>query len=454
MGKKILVIIIFFIFISGCAVEEEVNEKVVEDVQQEVLNSPDFVEKDISDLQEDFEDFLKESAEEDIEVSEDFINKFNSLLDRATDELEQNNVVEVKQLLEQAEKLLYDADKMEGLPNLGIWEEKKDAPFREKLCDPFEKPFEFTVEPSGTVYEGPLFDAHLHLTGKDSEDGGIEDDKLFINTDNADGLFAMFDRNGVIGMIGFLAINHEYFVAIEEWTDPFLKQTREVMSRHCGIIPFIFPDSLIGITPQKFFTTDLLDQYIEEYPIRGIGEIHVDQENPLYGNIRLNDDKMFELYTYAAENNLVVMIHPRESDLADLDDALEQNSNTIIILHGDEGIENIIPPLLDKHRNLYYSLDAGLMYPYSMQIADMTKEEFLGNLDVMYDEILTLSLQNWKPLIEKYPDRIMWGTDALSTWHFEVYPEVVRFGRDFIGQLDPAVQEKYAYKNAEELIAR
>ena len=146
------------------------------------------------------------------------------------------------------------------------------------------------------------------------------------------------------------------------------------------------------------------------------------------------------------------MIHPRETDLEDLQDALGYNPKTIILLHGDEGIENIISPLMEEHDNLYYSIDAGLMYPYSLPIAGMTKEQFLNNLqsDEMYNRILESSLNNWKPLIEEYPNRIMWGTDALYSWHFdeEVYSEVVRFTRDFIGELEPEVQEKFAYTNA------
>jgi len=289
-----------------------------------------------------------------------------------------------------------------------------------------------------------------------SEDSpqGIEYAKLLINQDNADEFFSMLDEEGVIGLIGFLPINHNYFVVDKQWTEPFLEQTMEIAKRHC-IIPFIYPDSLIGIKSREYFTNNLVDNYVKDYPIRGIGEIHVDEENPLYEDIRLNDVEMYDLYDYAAENDLIVMIHPREADLEDLHDALDHNTETIILLHGDEGIENIVSPLMKEHDNVYYSIDAGLMYPYSLPIAGMTKEEFLGNLesDEMYDEILESSLNNWKSLIEAHPDRILWGTDALYSWHFdeEVYSEVVRFTRDFIGELEPDVQEKFAYKNARDM---
>jgi len=309
-------------------------------------------------------------------------------------------------------------------------------------------------------YDGPLFDAHLHLTGQDSQDSstGIEYTKLLINTKNADEIFTMFDTLGVTGLIGFLPLNHDFFVVKKQWTNPFLKQTMKISNIYCGRIhTFLFPDSLIGIKSREYFTTKLIDDYVKKYPIKGIGEIHVDGENPLYKDIRLNDEEMYELYDYAAENNLVVMIHTRESDLDDLHEALRYNPKTKILLHGDEGNEKIIPPLIEEHDNIYYSIDAGLMYPYSIPVDGMTKEIFLENThsNEMYYRILASALHYWKPLIEAHSDRIMWGTDALYSWHFDedVYSEVTRFARDFTGGLSPKVQEKFAYLNAERMLS-
>jgi len=308
-------------------------------------------------------------------------------------------------------------------------------------------------------YNGPLFDAHLHLTGQDSQDSpeGVGYTKLLINTKNADEIFAMFDTLGVTGIIGFLPLNHDFFVVNKRWTDPFLKQAMKISNRYCGGVHiFLFPDSLIGIKSREYFTTEIIDDYVKKYPIEGIGEIHVDGENPIYKDIRLNDNEMFELYDYAAENNLVVMIHPRESDLEDLHEALRHNSKTIFLLHSGEGIEKIIPPLLQEHDNLYYSIDAAIMENYNLGIAGMTKENFLNNLQSngMYYRILASALNHWKPLIEAYPDRIMWGTDAGWSWNFEqeVYSELTWFARDFIGGLSLEVQEKFAYKNAERML--
>ena len=50
----------------------------------------------------------------------------------------------------------------------------------------------------------------------------------------------------------------------------------------------------------------------------------------------------------------------------------------------------------------------------------------------------------------------MWGTDRWHEWHFdqEVGGLLEEFGRSFIGEFAPEIQEKFAYKNAEEFLQR
>jgi len=57
-------------------------------------------------------------------------------------------------------------------------------------------------------------------------------------------------------------------------------------------------------------------------------------------------------------------------------------------------------------------------------------------------------------LIEGHPDKFLWGTDRAFAWHFDddVGALLDESARAFIVQLDPAVQEKFAYKNAERLL--
>ena len=69
-------------------------------------------------------------------------------------------------------------------------------------------------------------------------------------------------------------------------------------------------------------------------------------------------------------------------------------------------------------------------------------------------KLLSDSVDLWKPVVEAYPTRMMWGIDLYYWWHYEpdVLHEIVEFGRDFITQLDPNVQERFAYRNALEML--
>jgi len=476
MKKRLIFILLVFsiIFISGCAVEEvpkEISQDII-DVEQNLVK--ELVAEDISHVQEDYEEFLEDAAEDNIEVSEDFINQFNSLLDLAIKEFEQDNFVEARRLVEQAETLFDDADddadddaeeqEYEEVLTYwqSIWNPSIEAAFSEKPCNTSKKPFEFNAEP---YYMGPLFDAHLHLIGPESEGmTGVEDDRLFINPENADDFFAMMDKQGVIGLIGFLPINHENFISAQAFNDLILNPAGAVVNRSCErIIPFLYPTSRIGVDPTEL-KLELIDDYIKDnsIPFKGIGELHggdyPGEEVPIYAGHKLNDQVMLELYDYAAENNLVVMIHPQVIDLEDLRDALQHNRKTVFLLHGGNGVEKFLPTLFQEYENLYYSLDAILLGDSDIAGDGMTKEEVMNNLQSkrMRYRLLAAALNNWKPLIEAYPDRMMWGTDALYSWHFDhdLYSEVTWFARDFIGGLRPEVQERFAYQNAEELIAK
>ena len=50
----------------------------------------------------------------------------------------------------------------------------------------------------------------------------------------------------------------------------------------------------------------------------------------------------------------------------------------------------------------------------------------------------------------------MWGTDRGHLWTYDEDVSVLleEFGRALIARLDPEVQEKFAYKNAENLLQK
>ena len=86
----------------------------------------------------------------------------------------------------------------------------------------------------------------------------------------------------------------------------------------------------------------------------------------------------------------------------------------------------------------------------------MDKKQFIGNLNskLFYSTFLATSLSFWKPVIEAHPTRIMWGTDLAYWRHYEpdVIHAITQFGRDFISNLEPEVQESFAHRNASEML--
>jgi hypothetical protein len=85
-----------------------------------------------------------------------------------------------------------------------------------------------------------------------------------------------------------------------------------------------------------------------------------------------------------------------------------------------------------------------------------SKEQFISKFKQYFERDVDNNLKKWKKIIEEHPDQVMWGMDRGYSWHFdeEVGGLLVEYSRAFIGGLDPEVQEKYAYKNAEQMLSQ
>ena len=110
------------------------------------------------------------------------------------------------------------------------------------------------------------------------------------------------------------------------------------------------------------------------------------------------------------------------------------------------------------HRLTVYTLfeDTSLYGDQYLLNTRETKQSFLAAL-ADFEPLLEKDLAAWKELIEEHPDRFVWGTDrgdAVWTFDREVGRTLVDYGRAFIGRLDPGVQAKFAYQNAETLISK
>ncbi len=232
-----------------------------------------------------------------------------------------------------------------------------------------------------------------------------------------------------------------------------LAQPKEVQDR---FYPFI-----CGINGNDQFAADHIRQLLEMYPDFwcGIGEImsrHDDLTALTYGEApHINSDAFKKIFDLGAEYDLPVLVHHNITGqnvddvlyLDELKEALSYNRDCKIIW-AHIGISRrvelkdlvkIADDLLKNNKNLYVDI-SWVVYDYY----------FLDQFPDNYADGNTLD--DWVELIEKYPDRVMIGTDKVGHW--ETYPqEVVKYYRR-LDKLEPETVEKITCENALSLVKK
>jgi len=303
-------------------------------------------------------------------------------------------------------------------------------------------------------YNGPLIDTHVHMpvASKIISDtairAGFEDMPASADI-SIDYINCLFDTEGITKTFGF-------FLVPNIFPQHAVNHVKNVEEKYPGkFVKFFMPPlPLSTLNPKPSEVEEILNDNPGLF--QGYGEARFDFN--LGTNAHPEDEYFLEMYRLADENNLIVQMHPDEGQVEALRRLLEKYPNVKFLAHVMPYYKKEIGKLMDTHDNLYYSLDAEIHYIFGYQTIQNnrgpTKEEYLKFIRENFDSLLEEGLRNWKPIIEAHPDQFTWGTDRWYTWHFdpEVGGLVVEFGRTFIGQLDPAVQEKFAYKNAERLL--
>ncbi len=342
------------------------------------------------------------------------------------------------------------------------WKKVIDSAFEEINC-PTSR--DLSTLPN-TYYKGPMIDTHIHIAPiPDSLD--FEETSMPLmgyNTKITDYL-CMMDSEGTDKSLGFFSV----------WSQPAMQPMLDfvnmTMERYPGrFIPFIMPPDRDD-RPDGYPTVNSqeLDTMLSVYPglFAGYGEIGLyargDRGGPK-GSPELppNSTRLKEIYPLIRENNLTIYFHLGEGQKESFEETLRENRDINFIFHGDQLIPYIdgkqdlvnINDILNNHPNAYYGVDE-LYGDVFIMNEKTTKEEFLAHF-TNQEELLEKDIQNWKAFIERHPDQVLWGTDRgwNAPWSFD--PEVAvtlnNYTRAFIGKLDPVVQEKYAYKNAEKLL--
>jgi hypothetical protein len=154
--------------------------------------------------------------------------------------------------------------------------------------------------------------------------------------------------------------------------------------------------------------------------------------------------------------------------LAEIEPSVRKYPDAIFLFHGLPEVFNLVVPLMSKYPNVYFTMCAtnwifpsrlvgyNLLYP--TDAAADNAESFLTKVNRigLKDGLIEESFAKVAPLLQQYPDRIFWGTDLSTSWHFEepVADVVISLSRQLIGRLPADIQEKYAYKNAQRVFGR
>ena len=306
---------------------------------------------------------------------------------------------------------------------------------------------------SNPYYTGTLIDAHLHMPFTFEAPKALYQqadwDAPILEKEVAAGqIICGFDKEKISSAFGF-------YVVPNLLKGQAVRLINQVEQKFTGrITPFLMPTHVSGLDLKPSEAEEILNS--NKGLFKGFGEIAFYKGS--YKGVSPDDPAWREIYKIADKHNLIVMIHPDDGQKQAVEKILKENPNVKFLLHG----ENMWPWLEDiigVYPNAYYSIDANLFdIPNEHESANLygseSKEEFVSKLSGSFNKIIDINLGIWKPRIEKHPDNYLWGTDRAWDWHFdlEVGALLEEMSRSFIGQLDPSVQEKFAYKNAEKLL--
>ena len=179
--------------------------------------------------------------------------------------------------------------------------------------------------------------------------------------------------------------------SVHEWNNDFVLQLQED-----------YPDRIVAYTTIEEEDENSLGVFRKtvEEGSQGLKLIGWHSNYIRKYNISLTDEKMYELYEFSEENGLPIVAHIKLSETKGYYEDLAKISSDfpdlkIILAHGGLELNNLkkLDPLMKENSNLYIDLSFyGTYYPYWFRQVGKYHYEF-------------------RNLIIKYPDQVLWATD-------------------------------------------
>lgn len=292
-------------------------------------------------------------------------------------------------------------------------------------------------------YTGPLIDTHLHIPSPlDANDGNPVLRKDMTMADIA----CTLQYEGTRSAFAFFPV-----YAGDDSYEKFYKAADSAKETYPSVfVRFINPPGKKSGVPTV--TVNRLKRFLKDRPdvFQGYGEIGLYGDSYAY---RPNAYIFQNIYRVVQKQKLLVYYHPGENQLNAFRKTLAKYPNINFIVHGEQ-IENDVAELIDDYDNIYFTVNDLYGDQYLLHQGE-NEESFLEKIDD-YETLIEQDLSTWQERIEAHPRQFLWGTDrgGVAAWTLDkdVGLGISDYGRAFIAQLDPEVQEMFAYKNAQRLI--
>jgi len=257
-----------------------------------------------------------------------------------------------------------------------------------------------TAAVADTLYDGPIFDAHLHYNWEPTPHYNVEQVFELLKKNNVRGILATSRPNS--GTIALMEAKQN-----DIWVVPFIRQYKTRAD-----IPTWFKDnSIYEMT---------LDEFKRGY-FRGVGEFHI------YGKAA-GTEGAAKLVKFAVEHNLYIHAH---CDVEALE-LLHSHDKRARIIWAHTGFST--PPAEVR----------ALLTKYPALMGELS---FRGGI-TEYDGKLT---EEWKKLFTDHSDRFLLGTDTWITPRWLQYDALIAGYRAWLGQLPKEHAQRIAFGNAERL---
>ncbi len=330
---------------------------------------------------------------------------------------------------------------------------------------PYDCPATSDLEYPRGYYTGPLIDTHLHMPQLSDDFGGPDDregEGRGVDADQYDEIAGedrpLLGETVTVDQIACTLKQERttwaftFFPVFPESPAPLIDVAHKTRQRHGSLfVPFI------QSTGSEISTVkaETLQKMLSLRPglFAGFGEVGDSPTEPI--NPPPDTPIYLEDFRVAGANNLLVYFHPGVGHQQNLERALQEFPEVTFIVHGDF-VRPYIGDLMAGNPNIFFT--ANDIFEEAIPLFRFgDKQRFIAVIERDWDALLAQAVTQYEPLIDEYPDRFMWGTDRVDiVWNYDadVGLLLARFGRAFIGRLDPTVQERFAYQNAERLLQR